>query len=553
MLVLGGLAAPAIVAVFFAAFTASFLGWPLLETFLIWIVGEGLGFAVLLPILMTSNHAAFLGLLKRTKLAQLAATIGASILIAVIAANWTQFPFLMVIVPLMAAAAFLTPFELAIACGSVGAALVGLVVSGVLAGLDPANGGFAYGFQLSAAILAALPFVAGLIMEQTRRDRRRIAESEQRFRRAMQDSAIGVAIVGLDGHIVESNSAFADMLGYTRQELEALTFFQITHPDDVAIGTETMRRVRAGEANSYQFEKRYLHKDGTPIWARLSGSVIRDAETGTPLHLVSQIEDIGARKRAEEAIAQAETRWSFALASAGQGMWDVDLKNGHTTYSSSWKQMLGYGENELDGDPYHWLTLVHPEDREHVEKADRQHIAGLTPMFEAEFRMRHKHGHWIWILDRGQIVERDEHGTPLRAIGTLTDITTRREAEDRLFFLATMLAAEKERLRVSLDSIGDAVICTDAAMCITFMNPVAEKLTGAVESEVLGKPLEDVYSPVDEESGEKIANAASTFSSQAARRAQQPRDSFERKTVRAVASARSSRRSSTTRVNSAAR
>ena len=280
MLVLGGLAAPAIVAVFFAAFTASFLGWPLLETFLIWIVGEGLGFAVLLPILMTSNHAAFLGLLKRTKLAQLAATIGASILIAVIAANWTQFPFLMVIVPLMAAAAFLTPFELAIACGSVGAALVGLVVSGVLAGLDPANGGFAYGFQLSAAILAALPFVAGLIMEQTRRDRRRIAESEQRFRRAMQDSAIGVAIVGLDGHIVESNSAFADMLGYTRQELEALTFFQITHPDDVAIGTETMRRVRAGEANSYQFEKRYLHKDGTPIWARLSGSVIRDAETG---------------------------------------------------------------------------------------------------------------------------------------------------------------------------------------------------------------------------------------------------------------------------------
>ena len=189
-------------------------------------------------------------------------------------------------------------------------------------------------------------------------------------------------------------------------------------------------------------------------------------------------------------------------------MWDVDLKNGHTTYSSTWKQMLGYGENELDGDPYHWLTLVHPEDREHVEKADRQHIAGLTPMFEAEFRMRHKHGHWIWILDRGQIVERDEHGTPLRAIGTLTDITTRREAEDRLFFLATMLAAEKERLRVSLDSIGDAVICTDAAMCITFMNPVAEKLTGAVESEVLGKPLEDVYSPVDEESGEKIANAA---------------------------------------------
>ena len=217
---------------------------------------------------------------------------------------------------------------------------------------------------------------------------------------------------------------------------------------------------------------------------------------------------VDAEKKAKEAIADAETRWNFALASAGQGMWDVDLKNGVTTYSSTWKRMLGYEPNELDGDPYHWLTLVHPDDRDRVAAADRAHVAGETPSFEKEFRMRHKDGHWLWILDRGQIVERDEDGKPLRAIGTLTDITVRREAEDTLLSYAALLADEKERLRVTLDSIGDAVICTDASMLVTFMNPAAEKLTGVAEKKALGRQLEEIYAPVEEESGERIATAA---------------------------------------------
>jgi diguanylate cyclase (GGDEF)-like protein/PAS domain S-box-containing protein len=298
------------------------------------------------------------------------------------------------------------------------------------------------------------------------------------------------------------------MLGYSIEELQAMTFFQITHPDDVATGADTMRRVRSGEASTYQFEKRYLKKDGTPIWARLSGSVIRDGQSGAPMYLVSQIQDIDAAKHAAEAIAAAESRWDFALASAGQGIWDLDLRKGKVTYSSTWKRMLGYGDDELDGDPDHWLTLVHPDDRTGVEEADRAHNAGKTAMFEAEFRMRHKDGRWIWILDRGMIVERDRDGKLARAIGTLTDITQRKQAEERVVRTAALLDDERERLRITLDSIGDAVICTDAALSVNFMNPVAERLTGITERDALGKPLEEIYDPADEETGEKIATAA---------------------------------------------
>jgi len=353
-------------------------------------------------------------------------------------------------------------------------------------------------------VTAVALMLAALFIYRILDDRRQIAESEQRFRRAMEDSAIGIAIVGLNGRIHETNPAFAAMLDYSKEEIEALTFFQITHPDDVQIGRETMDGIRAGTVNAFQFEKRYLKKDGTPVWAHLAGSVIRDEKSGRPLYLVSQIEDIDARKQSEARIAEAETRWNFALASAGQGVWDLDMRKGGTTYSAAWVKMLGYAEGELDGDPDRWLTMIHPDDRENVAEADRAHLEGKTPFFEAEFRMRHKDGHWVWILDRGKTLERDSEGRLIRAIGSLTDITQRKQTEESLIVSAAMLADEKERLRVTLQSIGDAVICTDAANRITFMNPVAEKLTGVAGAEALGKTLGHVYWAVDEETGQRI-------------------------------------------------
>ncbi|WP_258052238.1 PAS domain S-box protein [Mesorhizobium sp. INR15] len=369
--------------------------------------------------------------------------------------------------------------------------------------------------QVSVAVAAGAFLLAALFIRRITEDRRQIAESEQRFRRAMEDSAIGVAIVGLDGRILQTNPAFAAMLGYTREEIEALTFFQLTHPDDLEIGRETMAGLKEGKVNSFRFEKRYLKKDGTPVWTQLAGSVIRDQDNGRPLYLVSQVEDIDARKQSEARIAEVETRWNFALAGAGQGVWDLNLRRGGTTYSTTWANMLGYDEGELDGDPDHWLTMIHPDDRQTVAEADRAHLDGETPFFEAEFRMRHKDGRWIWILDRGKAIERDAEGQLIRAIGSLTDITQRKQSEERLMISAALLADEKERLRVTLQSIGDAVICTDAANRVTFMNPVAEKLTGIAVADALGKTLGHVYWAVDEETGQRIGVARPSAGSKA--------------------------------------
>ena len=317
------------------------------------------------------------------------------------------------------------------------------VVAMLLSRLDVSADVLKLCLLISVPVAAVALILAALFIYRILDDRRQIAESEQRFRRAMEDSAIGIAIVGLDGRIHETNPAFAAMLGYSKAEIEALTFFQITHPDDVQIGRETMEGMRAGTVNAFHFEKRYLKKDGTPVWAHLAGSVIRDEKSGRPIYLVSQIEDIDARKQSEARIAEAETRWNFALASAGQGVWDLDMRKGGTTYSATWVKMLGYAEGELDGDPDRWLTMIHPDDRENVAEADRAHLEGRTPFFEAEFRMRHKDGHWVWILDRGKTLERDSEGRLIRAIGSLTDITQRKQTEESLIVSAAALGGRE--------------------------------------------------------------------------------------------------------------
>src|SRR5437764_14980143 len=119
--------------------------------------------------------------------------------------------------------------------------------------------------------------------------------------------------------------------------------------------------------------------------------------------------------------------------------------------------------------------------------------------------MRHKDGLWIWVLDRGSVLERDEDGTAVRAIGTHTDISRHKEAEERIIATAEALAEEKERLRITLHSIADAVICTDASNCVSFMNPAAEALTGFDIVTAYGEPLDTVFCPVDDETGDKVA------------------------------------------------
>ncbi|TKB19351.1 MAG: EAL domain-containing protein [Mesorhizobium sp.] len=124
--------------------------------------------------------------------------------------------------------------------------------------------------------------------------------------------------------------------------------------------------------------------------------------------------------------------WALALDRAQLGLWDWNLATGDCYYSPTWWRMLGYAEGELANTSDLWLKLTHPDDRERALASGDRHIAGLVDSIDTELRLKHKDGHWVWVLDRGGIVEREAEGKPLRLMGVQTDITRQKEAEAAL-------------------------------------------------------------------------------------------------------------------------
>lgn len=353
-------------------------------------------------------------------------------------------------------------------------------------------------FLSTSALVATVPCALAALREEAEGERSRIASSERHFSDAMQNSPFGMALLHPDGICFSVNRSLCHLLGYEAHELIGRRSSDLTIGEGPGDSDRRIARLADGEIDEFSVEKQYCHKDGSAIWVFVAVSVVRDRRDGRPLYLIAQMKDIEERRRTEQALELSESRWNFALESAGQGVWDYDYRRRETFYSPVWSRMLGYEPGELSGEADAWLAMVHPHDLPHLLCEEQRHLSGETAQFECEFRMRHKDGRWIWILDRGKVIARDENGRPQRMIGTHTDITENRR-------LTEALHNEKERLRITLHSIGDGVICTDAQGLVTFINPIAESLTGWPAMLALGRPCGSVFQVVRD--GEDEASA----------------------------------------------
>lgn len=126
-----------------------------------------------------------------------------------------------------------------------------------------------------------------------------LKDSEAQFRATFEQAAVGVAHVGLDGRWIRVNQRLSEILGYSREELEACTFQEVTHPEDIQADLERFKQVMQGKLNTYSLEKRYIQKNGTVVWGNLTVSLIRDQQ-GNPRHFIAIVEDVTQRKSAEE-------------------------------------------------------------------------------------------------------------------------------------------------------------------------------------------------------------------------------------------------------------
>ena len=244
--------------------------------------------------------------------------------------------------------------------------------------------------------------------------------SELRHRTIVETSNDGIWM--LDQRLVTTyvNRRMHEMLGYGPDDMIGRTLFDFTVADDQA-PVELILQPRGSVAERH--ELRLRKHNGEVLWALVSAAPLRDAQ-GFYLGALAMVMDITERKKAND------RRLQDILDAATDGVWDWDIKSDRVHFSARWGESLGYSPEEMPKTAEEWRRLAHPEDLPRVEEALEAHFSGRIPNYECENRLLAKSGEYRPNLGRGKVVEWDGEGRPSRMLGTNTDITLRKRAEE---------------------------------------------------------------------------------------------------------------------------
>lgn len=319
-----------------------------------------------------------------------------------------------------------------------------------------------------------------------------LRKSELRWQFALDGAGDGIWDWDMATGKVFYSHRWKSMLGYEEDEIGSTAdeWSSRVHADDLPRCRSTIEEHFSGRTPDFVLEHRMRSKDGSWRWIYDRGKVIERAEDGRPLRVIGTHTDITARKESEEAIVALNQRLQLAIEASGAGIFDLDFSTGQYGWDERMYALYGLRVGKFNGTLEEWLSFIHPDDVQKV-MAEYETAVHQTSVFNMDFRIKHQQSgttHHIRSLAR---ILRDQAGVPLRAVGINWDITDHRE-------LAGALYEQKEQLRITLHSIGDAVIATDAEARITFMNPVAEQMTGWLASDAIGHPLMDVFRLLDE-------------------------------------------------------
>lgn len=263
--------------------------------------------------------------------------------------------------------------------------------------------------------------VAGIAQDITERRQAEaeLRESEGRIRALLKGAFEGIAI-SEKGRILECNRAFADIFGYALDEIVELSAADLTTPKSAQ---KVAQRIASGDETAYEVVG--LRKDGTTFDLELLG---RNCLYRGRVARITAMRDVTESKRAEEALRESEERLDLAVRGTSDGMWDWGLESGEVYWSPRLKELLGYGEDEVEADYGRFVAFMHPEDRAGTLEALRLHMEE-NQTFDCEFQMRMKSGEYRWFQSRGEAL-RDDNGKPYRMAGSIRDIADRKQAEE---------------------------------------------------------------------------------------------------------------------------
>ncbi|MGZ8539077.1 MAG: PAS domain S-box protein [Chitinophagaceae bacterium] len=265
-----------------------------------------------------------------------------------------------------------------------------------------------------------------------RRAEKEIILSEQKLRAVLNNSIGAIFLLDTFYRVILANEKAIKIvsLATNGSELKEGTYFPDLLPKNRRTpAKEILDRVLKGEKIEYEIY--YPTESGNGIWLMATYTPVRNNYNDVNQICVTAY-NITSRKENEAALIKSEQRWKFALDGAGDGVWEYNFQTKEIYYSPIYKNMLGYSEDEFPNKAYEWQSRVHPDDFYKIIDVDTLYEDHSLVNHSVEYRLRSKSGEFVWVLDRGMLLERTPDGKPLKLIGTHTNITERKIAEEKL-------------------------------------------------------------------------------------------------------------------------
>jgi len=309
-------------------------------------------------------------------------------------------------------------------------------------------------------------------VEEHQRAREELVQSEERFRAVFEQAAVGVTLCNsITGQYIRVNQKYCDIIGYTHQEIDRLSFQEITHPDDLKEDLDNMQRMLDGEIHDFKMDKRYFRKDGSVVWVKITVSPMRKADEKVNSH-IAIVEDITERKQIEEAVRDSEKKYRELADALPQIVFETDAIGNLTYVNKNAFKLFRYTQADFDKG-VNALQMIIPEDRDRALENMQKVMSGIV-LGGVEYTALRKDGTSFPVIIHSNPIIRQNKPVGLR--GLIVDMGERIRMETDL-----------KRRGMAMDQSTEAILITNAQGNITYVNPAFEKISGYSRNEVLDK------------------------------------------------------------------
>jgi PAS domain S-box-containing protein len=311
--------------------------------------------------------------------------------------------------------------------------------------------------------------------------------SQEQLQAILDNSPAVIYLTDVQNRYLLINRNYENLFGLTKEQLLGKSIYEIWSDEIADSFAANNQKVLEG-GTPIKVEEVAPQEDGVHTYISIK-LPLQDAN-GVPYAVCGISTDITERKPAEEELRKSEERWQLALKGNNEGIWDLNLKTNEVFRAARYKEILGYEDHELGNDNDDWVRRIHPDDFDWVMQANQDYLERKIPYYAVEYRLRCKDGSYKWVMGRAQAVW-DEAGKPVRMVGSTTDISDRKSAEEAL-------RESEQQFREIFEHapLGLSLINFQTHQFLQ-VNPAYYQLLGYSETEIASLTFDEITHPDD--------------------------------------------------------